>query len=101
MCNGAGSDQHQRRQPPMRPDLTRSAHNPKVVGSNPTPATTEALVDRKIGRGFYRSAAVFSRRFNRVFSRLACAITATGTRDTRSRGPTSADSRWRGPDLYL
>jgi hypothetical protein len=30
------------------------AHNPKVAGSNPAPATTKALVDRKICQGFVR-----------------------------------------------
>jgi hypothetical protein len=30
------------------------SHNPKIAGSNPVPATTEALVDRKIGQGFSR-----------------------------------------------
>ena len=55
--------------------LVLNAHNPKVVGSNPTPATTEALVSDLglIGSGFYRCQADFFRRFNRAFSRLlAC-----------------------------
>jgi hypothetical protein len=50
--------------------VARRAHNPKVVGSNPTPATTEALVDRWIGQGFFRCQAVFFRGFHRVLSRL-------------------------------
>ncbi len=33
-----------------------SAHNPKVEGSNPAPATTKALVDRTIRQGFVASA---------------------------------------------
>ena len=33
-----------------------SAHNPKVAGSNPAPATTKALVDRKIRQGFFASS---------------------------------------------
>ena len=36
-----------------RLDLAPS-HNPKVVGSNPTPATKEALVRRYVGPGLRR-----------------------------------------------
>ena len=37
--------------------VARRAHNPKVAGSNPAPATTKALVDRKIDQGFLASAS--------------------------------------------
>ncbi len=39
---------HQRIRPPIRPHVTLSAHNPKVVGSNPAPATT--VMSRDIGK---------------------------------------------------
>ena len=68
--------------------LVLNAHNPKVVGSNPTPATTEALVDQQIGSGFYRCQADFIRRFNRVFSRLLLA----GGRGARSASKVRAAS---------
>ena len=45
---------HQRIRPPTRPHVTLSAHNPKVAGSNPAPATTKALVDGNIRQGFSR-----------------------------------------------
>ncbi len=38
--------------------VARRAHNPKVAGSNPAPATTKALVDRKIRQGFLASRLV-------------------------------------------
>jgi hypothetical protein len=46
-------------------DGLRMTHNPKVAGSNPAPATI-CPGQRIAGRGFYRVAAVFSRRFNRA-----------------------------------
>jgi serine/threonine protein kinase len=39
--------------------VARRAHNPKVAGSNPAPATTKALVDRKIRQGFLASPPVY------------------------------------------
>ena len=41
------------------------AHNPKVVGSNPTPATISPS-HSPASRGVYRLEAVFFRRFNRA-----------------------------------
>ena len=35
--------------------VARRAHNPKVAGSNPAPATTKALVDGSIRQGFLAS----------------------------------------------
>ena len=35
------------------------AHNPKVAGSNPAPATTKALVDGNIRQGFLASRPVY------------------------------------------
>ena len=34
--------------------VARRAHNPKVAGSNPAPATKKALVNRKTCQGLYR-----------------------------------------------
>ena len=51
----AGPEQDPRLKPPIRPDLTRSAHNPKVAGSNPAPATTKPLVDGNIRQGLVAS----------------------------------------------
>ena len=50
-----GVDQHVCRSTPTAADEPRSTHNPKAVGSNPTPAPTKALVDRKIRQGFLAS----------------------------------------------
>ena len=49
--------QHQRHRAPTTSDLTLSAHNPKVAGSNPAPATTKALVDGNIYQGFFPPAS--------------------------------------------
>ena len=60
-----GASQRSRENPGRWHDLSQpvtarhpldSAHNPKVAGSNPAPATTKALVDRKIDQGFLASA---------------------------------------------
>ena len=60
------SVQDQRRQAPTGADGVLCTHNPKVAGSNPAPATTEALVDRKIGQGFYRFAGCSTGGFYRL-----------------------------------
>ena len=50
------------------------AHNPKVAGSNPAPATKDEWRPRSatwvflVGFTFYRDQVVFFRRFFRVFS---------------------------------
>ncbi len=49
-------DQDEHRLAPTTTHGRRCTHNPKVAGSNPAPATTKALVDRKIRQGFLASA---------------------------------------------
>ena len=46
-----------------------SAHNPKVAGSNPAPAT-ESPGQRLADEGFYRHLTLFYRRFHRLLYRL-------------------------------
>ena len=53
--------------------VARRAHNPKVAGSNPAPATNEGPGQRTADRGFYRLPALFYRHFHRFFYRLLAA----------------------------
>ena len=56
---------HQRIRPPIRPHVTLSAHNPKVAGSNPAPATKEMPGQaRSLGPGLRRSRAPVQHPYN-------------------------------------
>ncbi len=78
--------------------VARRAHNPKVVGSNPTPATTKSLVSALSGQGLSRSRG---RSESPQATRAFGPKSTTGPSGTRRSAPAHAGPAWLKAEAHV